>query len=95
MKRAPEMTNDCGLKQAETGRGGKMYSLEITCGWQGAACRLSLRLNVVMRICVWRIEEMQVKVQTEKQTQVNVHFSPSLLYSNICFTDFQSPLRAG
>lgn len=55
-----------------------MYSLEITCGWQGVACRLSLRLNVVMRICVWRTEEMQVKVRTEKQTQVNIYFSSIL-----------------
>lgn len=44
MKRAPEMTNDCGLKQAETERGEKkMYSLEITCGWQGAAWRVGFQ----------------------------------------------------
>ena len=54
MKRAPEMTNDCGLKQAEIERERErerereMYSLEITCGWQGAARWLSVRLNVVM-----------------------------------------------
>lgn len=49
IKRAPEMTNDCGLKRAQRHREGEnTYSLEITCGWQGVLCWLSERLDVVM-----------------------------------------------
>lgn len=72
-----EMTNDCGLKQAESEK--KMYSLEITCGWQGAPCWLSVRLNVVMWICVWCINRANVRERTErerkKQTHANIYFS--------------------
>lgn len=63
----------------------KMYSLEITCGWQGAPCCLSVRLNVVMWICVWCINRENARGRTERTTNTGKHifcYFFSFSYSN-------------
>ena len=74
------MTNDCGLKPAETDGGGekKMYSLEIARGWQrDAEWTLRVRLNVVMWICVRCINRGNAwECSGEKNKHVqNIYFS--------------------
>ena len=79
MKRAPEMSNDWCLKQAETERREEKKNVFIRNDmWMARSCVLALRVAECreVNLCFLRGGNTSERLEGEKQTQENFPFSP-------------------